>query len=318
MAEKWLLLSTRSKDRICGSVWECCKEAHDVEHRIFESESSLLDAVRHQHDGFSRVIVDANLRRMGRRVRELGEFQNLVIFDHDICQHYSRHSKWYRKYIPVIEAVGAKRVLVSSETLRLDLERRGVDAVRVLKGYDPDVVFDMHQERDIAAAFIGRTSNKVYKERRKMLFPLERKGVLELMKTSPGKGYNAALNRIRVFVSADIGFNEYMIKNYEAMAAGCALLAWRQPQEEQQAIGIEDGVNAMLYSSADELVQKLKRLVEDPVLRETIAERGQRLVVHHHSWRERGRELLRAIEKPLSRKSPKSGWKDLRILLNKL
>ena len=65
------------------------------------------------------------------------------------------------------------------------------------------------------------------------------------------------LNRIRFFVSADIGMGEYMIKNFEAMACGCVLLAYDQGELENEALGFIDMHNIVLYRRLDELRDKL-------------------------------------------------------------
>lgn len=305
VSDKWLILSTQSKIHICGSVWDACKKVRNVEHRIFESESALLDDVE-VLDGseFSRVIVDANLRRMGRRALSLGKLSNLVIFDHDICLQYCRSSEWYKKYITVIKTIGARRTIVSSESLRRDLVALGMDAALVLKGYDSNIITDLNKERDLPLAFVGRVSNKAYRKRKQMLQMAQKKEGLVMLRTDPGEAYNQALNRIEAFVSADVGFNEYMIKNYEAMAAGCALLAWRQPGCEQEAIGIEDGFNAMLYSSREELLRKIAILKQNPDVRKSIAAAGNSLVRSRHTWGHRGNELLDAISTPFSDPAP--------------
>lgn len=319
MMDKWLVLSTRSKDQICGTVWSAAgMEGQGLERQVFDSEAALLDVVGAISGDYSRIIIDANLRRMGRDVMKLKEVPNLVVFDHDICQQYCPDSDWYRKYFPVIKQIGAQRVVVSSETLRRDMLEQGLDAVSVPKAYDPAVVSGMGLDRDVPAGFVGRLSNKVYRKRKKMLQMAHQKSGVALMRTEPGAAYNLALNRIAVFVNADIGFNEYMIKNFEAMAAGCALLAWRQPDCEQQALGFEDGVNVMLYSSGKEMLSRLADLTADPGLRERIACSGKALVEKRHRWALRGVQLQTAIAKPLRQAALPLTLSDRAALLGKL
>jgi hypothetical protein len=68
-----------------------------------------------------------------------------------------------------------------------------------------------------------------------------------------GEEYCATLNRIRFFVSADVGMGEYMIKNFEAMACGCVLLAFDQGAAENQALGFKGMVNVVFYKDIPQL-----------------------------------------------------------------
>jgi len=92
---------------------------------------------------------------------------------------------------------------------------------------------------------------------------------------------------------------EYMVKNFEAMACGCALLAWSQGSEEDSAMGFEDGKNVMLYRSADEAVAKLRQLKADPDLVARIALAGQAFAVERYSFARVGRDLARTIAEPM-------------------
>ncbi|MCK0538744.1 glycosyltransferase family protein [Alcanivorax quisquiliarum] len=248
--------------------------------------------------GYDRVVVDANLRRMGADVKRLRGIVNLVIFDFDMCQENVPASSWYRCYVPVLKYISPVKVLTSSACLMAYFRQRGIAAELVCKGYDPEVIRNERMERDIPAAFVGRISHKVYRERRTFLESAVRKNLIKIMRAEPGAAYNQLLNRIRVFVSADVGFNEYMIKNFEAMAAGCLLLAWRQPEAEQQALGFEEGRHLLMYESLDELQAKLAWVRERPDDAEKIAEAGSELVCSMHRWESRASAVAAAIEAP--------------------
>src|SRR5690606_311489 len=127
--------------------------------------------------------------------------------------------------------------------------------------------------------------NKVYRKRRKFLNAASKTGEVELLRADPGEAYNDLLHRIHCFVSADIGFDEYMIKNFEAMAAGCVLVAWRQPSQEQEALGLEEGKHLVLYGSMAELREKLAWLEQYPDKARQIACAGRELVAARHRWK---------------------------------
>lgn len=312
-----LVASTAGKDAICGRLWEGVGEHLPLDRRLFDNETALLDALAPLAGGhdFQRVVVDANLRRMGSGVKRLRGIERLVVFDHDICQEYVRSGDWYRRYVPVLKYIGAARTLVSSVSLAAHLERHGLDAVFLPKAQNDRVIRDLGVTRDIEAAFVGRMSHRVYRDRKRLLEAVRQAEGLALMRTEPGDAYNAALNRIGVFVSADVGFNEYMIKNFEAMAAGCALLAWRQPDCEQQALGLNDGEHLMLFSSKHELIDKLRALKADPSRARALATAGQALVRARHGWQHRVAPLVEMLQRPLTTPSARLGLAERARLL---
>jgi spore maturation protein CgeB len=114
-------------------------------------------------------------------------------------------------------------------------------------------------------------------------------------RTESGTEYMETLNRIRIFVSADIGMGEFMIKNFEAMACGCVLLAWSQG-EEDALLGFKDMHNVVLYRSADEALEKLALLQNDPQLAEQIARNGQAFAEGRYSFARVGADLASSIQ----------------------
>ncbi len=57
-----------------------------------------------------------------------------------------------------------------------------------------------------------------------------------------------------------------MIKNFEAMACGCVLLAFDQGAAENEALGFKDMVNVVFYKDIPQLQQKLSQLRANPQL----------------------------------------------------
>ena len=113
-----------------------------------------------------------------------------------------------------------------------------------------------------------------------MLNDIARLIPLEFPRAEPGQGYNDLLNKIVYFISSDAGLGEYMIKNYEALAAGCLLCTYRIPSEDG-LIGFKDMVNVVLYSSAEELVEKINLIENSRELKKTIIKNGLKLTKEH-------------------------------------
>ena len=254
---------------------------------------------RLDYRGYDRVVIFSRLKRLQRQVDVLRCIPGLVFLEHDSCQNYMPSSKYYGAYSAFYKRLPWARVLSSGQVVTRRLREEGVDAVFVSKGYDECLNRDLSRQRDIEAAFIGSFKGSGYVKRSEMLQRIAAASDLLVTRTESGREYVELLNRVRIFVSADIGMGEYMIKNFEAMACGCVLLAWSQGEEEDAALGFEDGKNVMLYRSAKEALEKIARLKADPVLAERIAHEGQALAEQHYTFARIGRDLARAIEAPM-------------------
>ncbi|WP_241353761.1 glycosyltransferase [Pseudomonas aeruginosa] len=109
------------------------------------------------------------------------------------------------------------------------------------------------------------------------------------------------------FVSADVGMGEYMIKNFEAMACGCVLLAYDQGERENEALGFRDMENIVLYRSVADIQEKLAILRLDTALAERIARSGQALAIERFSFAAVGQSIVEAM-RPALREPERPGW----------
>ncbi|MED5389100.1 MAG: glycosyltransferase [Pseudomonadota bacterium] len=312
---KTLVVSTDGKLMVTRPLWEAARQYFDFDHVEVTREHGL-EAYFNEADfrGYDRVIADTNLRRLGKRYQCLKRAPGLVIFDHDVCQNNVPTSEWYRRYPAVLRDLHQARIIVSGASLAQQLRDEGIDACFLPKGYDATLIRDLGLERGVDSAFVGRVKNKVYKKRKRFLLRQEKLGKVQLLRAEPGEPYNRLLNDIRVFVSADIGFNEYMIKNFEAMAAGCVLLAWRQPEREQQALGFVEGENVVLYDSEAELHEKLQWLNDNRDKAAALARAGQHLVTETHTWANRAAAFPELLAADIQA-APPTNWRDrLRLL----
>ena len=204
------------------------------------------------------------------------------------------------------------RVISSGAVVTRRLQEEGVDAVFVPKGYDQQLLKNLKQPRDIELGFIGSTKSVAYLQRREFLEKLSEEENLIVRRTKSGDEYLQALNRIQFFVSADIGMGEYMIKNFEAMACGCALFTYNQGKEENAAIGFKDMENVVLYSSIAEFKSKLNYLRGDKSLANKIAEQGQEFVQQNYSFEKIGQRVIEALALRLRDREASSYWQLLR------
>ena len=232
---------------------------------------------------YDRVFIDLHFKNIYKQTSYLRKINNLVIYEEDACQNFIPHSKWFKKFSKFYRQLPNIRIIVTGASVAQRLSKEGYNVTFLPKGYSDHDLFDENKERDIELGFIGRTSSNAYSERKALLEDLSTREPLQILRTEPGVPYRNMLNRIRFFISADIGLDEYMAKNFEAMACGCVLLAWRQHTEES-AIGLEDGKHLLLYSSLNELSEHLVALRKNPQLAKDLSENGKNFVENHLSY----------------------------------
>ena len=256
---------------------------------------------------YQRILLDLPFKHMVAQATLLARLPGLLIYEEDACQNYLATSKWQGAFSRFYRQLPAARLVVTGASVAQRLRSEGFDALFMAKGYNPHLLFNEQQVRDIELGFIGRTASRDYAGRKALLDSLAALEPLQLLRTEPGAEYRHMLNRIRYFVSADVGLGEYMAKNFEAMACGCVLLAWRQGSEEE-AIGLKHDEHLLLYSSLDELREHLARLRREPQLAERLARAGQAFVASQLSHEQLAVRLAAVLQEPWPRLPVASRW----------
>ncbi len=317
---KILIVSTPQKLRRTKHLWAEMGRLATVEHQILGAGTyaDLHDlALQLRDSAFDRIIVDHNLRRMGAEYRHLSRIPNLVIFDFDFCQNYLPEAGCRGELEAVLKTLKGHRIIVSSTFIRDDLRAKGFDAEYSSKAYDAALVQDLGQPRDIELGFIGRSHHRAYRQRKKLLDCLQLDFDLQVLRTEENEEYNQVLNRIKIFVVPDLGYHELMIKNFEALAAGCVLVTARPSPEETRILGLVDMENVVFYESYEELRQKLAWLKTASDFVARTAQAGRQLAMTRHRWEDRAAPLLERLRAPL-RCPPRPTWGDRWKLLPRL
>lgn len=253
---------------------------------------------------YERIIFFTRFKTQLRQVAFLRKVPNLILLEHDAWQNYYPHSKYKNKFSRHYRSLPWARILVSGATLAERLRNEGHEAIFIPKGYDQNILKNTHENRGIELGFVGNIEHGTYKKRKALLNQAKEKLGLHVTRTNSGEEYLNALNNIRFFLSADIGFGENMIKNFEAMACGCVLIAYNHGDLENRALGFEDMKNIVLYDDFETLQYKLKTLRSDKNLAKKIAQNGQRLAENNFRFNDIGEKVIHAISAPLK---PKDG-----------
>lgn len=263
---------------------------------------------------YDRIVFFLRFKQEIRQVGFIRTIPNLVILEHDAYQNYIP-CKYTGKFSAHYRRLPWARVISSGFVVTERLRAEGFDAVFVPKGYDQTQLEDQGHERDIELAFVGSTNSVAYSGRKALLDELARVEPLVVTRTKSGEEYRDTLNRIRFFVSADVGMGEFMIKNFEAMACGCVLLAYDQGAAECQALGLQDMHNVVLYQDIAQLQEKLARLRNDPQLAQRIARNGRELAVSQFSFARIGQRIVEELEPALRTRAPLSLLERIRLNL---
>ena len=301
-------------DRLYEIVQRHCDEC--IVYRLSKQQQMnlgpFLASVEYQN--FDRVVIFSRVKRLTRQLRVLKCIRGLVFLEHDAYQNYMPASKYRHVYSRLYSRLPSCRALVSGAVLARQMQAENIDAVFVSKGYDEQMLRNTGIERDIPIGFLGSLKSTEYSQRKALLESLSKRTGMLVTRTKSGAEYLETLNRIKIFVSADIGMNEFMIKNFEAMACGCVLLAWSQG-EEDELLGFEDMHNTVFYRGEDEAVEKIKLLQSDPLLAQRIARNGQEFAQSRYSFARVGQTLATEIQREMREWTPPSAFTRLWVNL---
>lgn len=153
---------------------------------------------------YDRILFFLRFKKEMRQVRFIRSVPNLVILEHDAYQNYIP-CKYTGKFSVHYRRLPWARVISSGHTVSERLRQEGFDAVFVPKGYDQTLLHDLGLARDIELGFVGSTGSVAYSGRKALLDELGGVENLLVTKTKSGEEYLRTLNRIRFFVSADVG-----------------------------------------------------------------------------------------------------------------
>lgn len=289
----------------CEIRWLSNGEQNHLE-RYLEKTANLKE--------IKTIVLFVRFKKEIKQADYIKNLPGLFIIEHDACQNYMA-GKYRGVFSEYYQKMPSVKVISSGYGVTQKLRKEGVNAFFVPKGYEKSSLYDQQLPRDIELGFLGSTRHKIYAQRKKMLLKIKKKENLVVARTQSGSDYCEMLNRIKFFVSPDVGVGEYMIKSYEAMACGCILFAWDQGEQENHAVGFRDMKNVVLFSSVVEFQEKLAKLRDDHDLATSIADSGKALVEKKYSWGVQGRRVAEIVKENLNKDSKKLSRKNIKTLV---
>jgi hypothetical protein len=241
-----------------------------------------------------------------------------IMLAHDTYRSYMQiasGSDTLGMWPPMIHRQGFDLVLVSGKRVCELLRDDGVPAVWMPKAYAVDWLFDTGADRE-GIGYYG----SLYPARRAMLDHLDRSSVTVRRFQCPESELNDHLNRClgvvicnmgvpledsigdkanRHFPERANGFTlapETMLKNFEIAAAGT--VPFCDPTPDLADLGFLDGHTAMVYSTFDDLLDRLHTSLDQPDQLREIGRRAAHLVHAQHTWDHRAAFLEKLLHNP--------------------
>jgi glycosyltransferase involved in cell wall biosynthesis len=206
---------------------------------------------------FDKVVLDLPFKYLRKQAALICTLPDVCIYEEDATQNFIPESKWAGSFTKFYRAIPHAKIINTGAQVSARFRALGVDSFFIAKGFDPGMLWNTNEARTVSLGFIGTLGSTVYQQRKVAIEYMQAHAGLEIFRTQGPEEYRARLNSIDVFFSADIGLGEYMAKNFEAMACGCILLAYRQGSGEEEALGLVDGVNCLLYNNVSEAKARL-------------------------------------------------------------
>jgi glycosyltransferase involved in cell wall biosynthesis/GT2 family glycosyltransferase len=199
---------------------------------------------------------------------------------------HARNSEgWHFKLAPAFD-----HVFVAQRDYLSEFRRRGVSSSWLPHACDPEVHKPHPVERDLDVLFVGNVLG-IHARRRELLERLKRS-----FRVDEFHGVWRD-DMARLFSRAKIVFNcslagDLNMRVFEALGCGSFLVTDRAGNGQESLFG--DGEHLAVYDDRS-LESVVDRHLSNDAFRGQIAERGRALVVNHHTYADRAREIFRTV-----------------------
>ena len=192
------------------------------------------------------------------------------------------HVRGIEPYKEEFKRGGYKKILQST------LQLVDQDSIWFPNAYDDTLLYPLEVEKTVEVGFCGNINNRgELISFLKQLYPSFKEDVMVI-----GSDMVRAINSYKVHFNCNIGI-DINYRSFETIGCKTALLT--NYNSEYEELGFRDGFNCMLYRNVMELESKLKQLLSDDDLLETITSRGYELA-EEHTYLKRCEYLLDLIQ----------------------
>lgn len=304
---KILLLVSAGSEKSLGEFYSGLhKEIGSVDlRRLNTDEQSKLKLYFSQNVDlarYDRIVFSLGFDELHPQLKFLQTLRQLVILDfeshHDFLggTHKNKHAKFYKK-------IPWARVIVNSQTMANKLNDVGLDSVFVPKGFlsSHEVQRSPHPLRN----------NNKYPKRKKFLslfsenFPelsvnekFATGNACELLSLQ-GDTAMTLFEGLKVFIFPDIERGEYSVGVFKAMSGGHLVFAYNQGEVENQALGLQDMKNIVLFFCYEDFIEKIQTLVQQPDSAYLIAQAGKEIAEKNCQQYEIGVKTAKNIVQPV-------------------
>jgi len=199
--------------------------------------------------------------------------------------HVARAPRWHLE-----RAQGFDHVFVAQPDYLPAFRARGVEARWLPLACDPELHRGQEVARDLDLVFVGHV-RPFHQRRRRLLERLAQRFELTVAQDVWGDDMARLLSRAKLAFNCSLA-GDVNMRVYEAMAAGALLVTDRAHNGLETLFA--DGEHLVAYDDPD-LEAKVAWALEHAAAREAIAARGQALVLGHHTYAHRMRELVRQV-----------------------
>jgi spore maturation protein CgeB len=204
---------------------------------------------------------------------------------------YGNDIQFSQDYLPDFKYNPYRFVFYTLPSLKKDIElSMGKNCALVTYAADPEFHKVQPVEKKYDVGFIGK---QYYPERIKYLQVIEKfwpRSFLNLDKCPP-IDIPLRLSECKVLFNHTRPEIDVNLRFFEEMALGCQVML-RTPYLNEFA---EEGVHYMGYSSNEELVEVLDRLLKDDELRNKIARQAREHFLQHHTYKHRAQSIINHI-----------------------
>lgn len=235
----------------------------------------------------------------------------------DFCGWHGR-SPYEGKWTETFTRLGFDLLICTGQRSAEHFRERGIHTEILYKGYDERYFHPLEQTRKGICHY-----GSPYAARLTMLKAVRRAGITVEDVCAPYMTLNGILNEYQFVLicnmTSTVPFGrlgasiehripgsilriqpapEPMIKNFEAMGAGCCVFS--DPSPDDAELGFIDGKNCVIYNGFDDLINRIHHFTNNLAAAATIGEHAAALVRGRHTWTHRGIALREIVARAIA------------------